>query len=100
GLYRPITIVAPEGTLANPIFPAPTIARFVGGNVLCDTVMRALSQALPRQVCAGIGNLKVIAASGFRRNRPWVHLEIFEGSYGGGHHPAPQGGRGPPFPHH
>ncbi len=83
GLYRPITIVAPEGTLANPIFPAPTIARFVAGNVLCDTVMRALSQALPQQVCAGIGNLKVIAASGFRNNRPWVHLEIFEGSYGG-----------------
>jgi len=83
GLYRPITIVAPEGTLANPIFPAPTIARFVGGNVLCDTMMRALSQALPRQVCAGIGNLKVIAASGYRNNRPWVHLEIFEGSYGG-----------------
>ena len=83
GLYRPITIVAPEGTLANPIFPAPTIARFVGGNVLCDTMMRALSQALPQQVCAGIGNLKVIAASGYRNNRPWVHLEIFEGSYGG-----------------
>lgn len=83
GLYRPITIVAPEGTLANPIFPAPTIARFVGGNMLCDTVMRALSQALPEQVCAGIGNLKVIAASGFRNKQPWVHLEIFEGSYGG-----------------
>jgi len=83
GLYRPITIVAPEGTLANPIFPAPTIARFVGGNMLCDTVMRALSQALPEQVCAGIGNLKVIAASGYRDKRPWVHLEIFEGSYGG-----------------
>src|SRR5207247_2188027 len=26
GLYRPITIVTPEGTLANPIFPAHTIA--------------------------------------------------------------------------
>src|SRR5499426_82441 len=83
GLYRPITIIAPEGTLANPIFLAPTIARFVGGNVLCDTVMRALAQALPQQACAGIGNLKVIAASGFRNKRPWVHLEIFEGSYGG-----------------
>jgi N-methylhydantoinase B len=45
--------------------------------------MRALAQALPHQVCAGVGNLKVIAASGLRRNRPWVHLEIFEGSYGG-----------------
>ncbi|HEX6024971.1 MAG TPA: hydantoinase B/oxoprolinase family protein, partial [Solirubrobacter sp.] len=28
GLFRPITISAPEGTLANPRFPAPTIARF------------------------------------------------------------------------
>ncbi|MGH8222414.1 MAG: hydantoinase B/oxoprolinase family protein, partial [Woeseiaceae bacterium] len=28
GLYRPIRIVAPRGCIANPIFPAPTIARF------------------------------------------------------------------------
>jgi N-methylhydantoinase B len=28
GLTRPIKIFAPEGTLANPIFPAPVIARF------------------------------------------------------------------------
>ena len=84
GLYRPITIVAPRGTLANPIFPAPTIARFVTGNVLSDTVMKALAQAVPRQVSAGIGNLKAIASSGMgAENRPWVHLEIFEGSYGG-----------------
>ncbi|RPH81891.1 MAG: hypothetical protein EHM88_10605, partial [Candidatus Rokuibacteriota bacterium] len=27
GLFRPITITAPEGCLANPRFPAPTIAR-------------------------------------------------------------------------
>ena len=31
GLTRPITIVAPKGTLANPIFPAPVIARFCPG---------------------------------------------------------------------
>ena len=64
GLYRPIQIIAPRGTLANPIFPAPTIARFVTGNVLSDTVMKALAQAVPRQVSAGIGNLKAIASSG------------------------------------
>ncbi|MCY0881282.1 MAG: hydantoinase B/oxoprolinase family protein, partial [Firmicutes bacterium] len=28
GISRPIQIIAPPGTLANPIFPAPTIARF------------------------------------------------------------------------
>jgi N-methylhydantoinase B len=83
GLTRPITIVAPKGTLANPIFPAPVIARFCPGNQLADTVMKALAGAVPRQVSAGVGNLRVIAFSGAVQNHPWVHMEIFEGSYGG-----------------
>ena len=66
GLIRPITIVAPKGCLANPIFPAPTIARFCPGNQLADTVMKALSAAMPGNVSAGIGNLKVIAFSGLQ----------------------------------
>ncbi|MFM7416335.1 MAG: hydantoinase B/oxoprolinase family protein [Alphaproteobacteria bacterium] len=83
GLTRPIEIIAPKGCLANPEFPAPTIARFCPGNQVADTVMRALAQAVPDQVCAGIGNLKVIAFSGIEGNAHWVHMEIFEGSYGG-----------------
>ncbi|UUX48994.1 hydantoinase B/oxoprolinase family protein [Nisaea acidiphila] len=83
GLTRPIRIVAPEGCLANPIFPAPTIARFCPGNQLADTVMKALAQAAPEQVSGGIGNLKVIAFSGLNHGKHWVHMEIFEGSYGG-----------------
>jgi N-methylhydantoinase B len=83
GLTRPIEIIAPKGCLANPEFPAPTIARFCPGNQVADTVMRALAQAVPDQVCAGIGNLKVIAFSGIKGNSHWVHMEIFEGSYGG-----------------
>ncbi|MGY6632976.1 MAG: hydantoinase B/oxoprolinase family protein [Alkalilacustris sp.] len=83
GLTRPIHIVAPRGCLANPIFPAPVIARFTPGNQLADTVMKALAQAAPEQVSAGIGNLKVIAFSGLRGETHWVHMEIFEGSYGG-----------------
>jgi N-methylhydantoinase B len=83
GITRPITIVAPKGTLANPIFPAPVIARFSPGNQLADTVMKALAPAVPRQVSAGIGNLRVISFSGTVNEQPWVHMEIFEGSYGG-----------------
>src|SRR5712675_96620 len=83
GLLRPIRITAPKGSLANPVFPAPTIARFCPGNQVADTVMKALSQALPGQVSAGIGNLKVIVFSGMRDGAHWVHMEIFEGSYGG-----------------
>ena len=85
GLTRPIRIVAPRGTMVNPIFPAPVIARFCPGNALADTVMKALAQAVPRQVSAGIGNLRVIAFSGLNDGSHWVHMEILEGSYGGRH---------------
>ncbi len=83
GLTRPIEIVAPKGTLANPTFPAPVIARFCPGNQLADTVMKALAQAVPGQVSAGIGNLRVVAFSGLNEGNHWVHMEIMEGSYGG-----------------
>ena len=83
GLYRPITITAPLGCLANPIFPAPTIARVMPGNILADTLMHALAPVIPEQVSAGIANLKAIGFSGLREGQQWVHIEIFEGSYGG-----------------
>lgn len=83
GLTRPITIEAPKGTLVNPIFPAPVIARFCPGNQLADTVMKAFAQIVPEQVSAGIGNLRVVALSGLRDGDHWVHMEIMEGSYGG-----------------
>ncbi len=85
GLFRAISISAPEGCLANPRFPAPTIARFCGGNLVADTLMRALAAIVPDRVSAGVGNLKVIAYSGFRRGRHWVHMDIHEASYGGRH---------------
>lgn len=85
GLVRPIHIIAPKGSLANPVFPAPTIARFCPGNQLADTVMKALAEVAPQQVSAGIGNLRVIAFSGLQDSTHWVHMEIFEGSYGGRH---------------
>lgn len=85
GLTRPIRITAPKGCLANPNFPAPVIARFCPGNQLADTVMKALSQAVPRQISAGIGNLRVVSFSGLDAGGHWVHMEILEGSYGGRH---------------
>ncbi|WP_274652036.1 hydantoinase B/oxoprolinase family protein [Paenibacillus humicola] len=83
GFMRPIKIIAPKGTLVNPAFPAPTIARFCPGNMVADTLMHALSQVVPRQVSAGIGNLNVVAYSGLQREQYWVYMDIMEGSYGG-----------------
>ena len=83
GLTKPIKIIAPLGTLANPKFPAPVIARFSPGVIIADTLMHALAPAVPKQVSAGVGNLKVIAFSGLEDDKHWVHMEIFEGAYGG-----------------
>jgi N-methylhydantoinase B len=83
GLFRPIKITAPEGCLANPRYPAPTIARFVAGNIIAETVMRALAPHVPKAVAASVGNLKVLASSGIRDGGHWVHMDIIEGSYGG-----------------
>ena len=85
GLFRPISIHAPEGSLANPRFPAPTIARFCTGNVLADTLMRAIAPIVPDRVSAGVGNLKVVAYSGLlpEGGGHWVYMDIQEGSYGG-----------------
>lgn len=83
GLYRPVTITAPLGCIANPVFPAPTIARFAPGNIIADTLMKALAPAVPDKVCAGVANLKAVTFTGFSAGQQWVHIEIFEGSYGG-----------------
>ena len=83
GLTRPITIVAPKGCLANPIYPAPVIARFCPGNVVADTLMKALAPVAPRNVSAGVGNLKVVAYSGVVNENYWVYMDITEASYGG-----------------
>jgi len=42
-----------------------------------------LRRPVPKQVSAGIGNLRVMAFSGRTKAGPWVHMEIMEGAYGG-----------------
>lgn len=83
GLVRPIRVVAERGSLANPTFPCATIARFCPGNIVADTLMRALWQICPDKVSAGIGNMKVLAYSGVVDESYWVYMDITEGSYGG-----------------
>lgn len=83
GLVRPIDIVAPKGTLANPSYPAPVIARFCPGIELSNAVVRALAQVVPRQVCGGCANGGGMIFTGQRGESFWVQVELFSGSYGG-----------------
>ena len=61
GAFRPITVIAPPGTIVNVKFPGPC----VGGNTetqprVIETVLGALAEALPDRIgaaCGGTGNI-------------------------------------------
>lgn len=83
GVYRPVSIHAPEGSIANPQFPAPTIARFCPGNRIADLTLAALAEAAPEKCCAGTGNTKTVSFSGVADGDYWVHMDIGSAAYGG-----------------
>jgi N-methylhydantoinase B len=51
GSYRSITVKAPEGSILNPVFPAPVLAR----HLLSCATYRALADVLPDRVLADSG---------------------------------------------
>jgi len=56
GLFRPITLSAPEGSVFNARFPAPVKARSKSSYHLHNAIYQALAQALPGRVQAGSGS--------------------------------------------
>ncbi len=84
GLFRPIHIVAPKGTIVNPVFPAPTIGRFCGGQMLANLIVRALQDVLPERVCAGCSTTKAVTFSSVtEQGDSWIYMDVTEGAYGG-----------------
>ena len=78
GCFRPVTVVAPEGCLLNPIRPAPV----GGGNVEtstrnADVVLAALAQAAPDRVPAQSGGTMTNVMIGGTRadGTPWAFYE-------------------------
>jgi N-methylhydantoinase B len=83
GLFRPVEIIAPPGSIVNATFPAPTIGRFCGGQLVSNLIVKALAEVLPRQVCAGCSTTKAITFSGQSGGEPWIYMDVTEGAYGG-----------------
>jgi N-methylhydantoinase B/oxoprolinase/acetone carboxylase alpha subunit len=86
GMFRPVHVVAPEGSLFNPRFPRATYARFCACQIAADSVLLALAEVLPEQVCAGTGaEVHVIAFSGIEEatRNYWVYVQVNESSWGG-----------------
>jgi N-methylhydantoinase B len=83
GLFRPINIIAPQGTIVNATFPAPTIGRFCGGQLVANLIVRALQDVLPDNICAGCSTTKAVTFSGQIKGVPWIYMDVTEGAYGG-----------------
>jgi N-methylhydantoinase B len=56
GLFRPITIHAPEGSIFNARFPAPVKARSKSSYHIHNAIYAALAAAIPDRVQAGSGS--------------------------------------------
>jgi N-methylhydantoinase B len=62
GSYQPVTVTAPAGSIVNPVFPAPVLARHLTGHLLCCAVYRALADVLPDRVIADSGGAPALRA--------------------------------------
>jgi N-methylhydantoinase B len=88
GMFRPVSVVAPKGSIFNPKFPRACSARMAQVQRVIDCVIRALAPVLPTQVNAGnSAHVMSTSYSGFdaERARYWVCVEVNEGSYGARH---------------
>lgn len=83
GLYRSVTVTAPEGSILNPHFPAPVRGRSMTSFNLNAAIYAALAPAIPDKVAAGSGSMWWITVAGTHADgqRFAVHM-------------LPHGGRG------
>jgi N-methylhydantoinase B len=86
GLMRPITVIAPAGTIVNARPPAAV----AGGNVetsqrIVDVLLRALAQAIPDRIpAAASGTMNNLTIGGIdpRTGNPFAYYETIAGGMG------------------
>jgi N-methylhydantoinase B/oxoprolinase/acetone carboxylase alpha subunit len=86
GVFRPVKVIAPKGTIFNPNFPRACFSRFCQTQRVVDNVNLALADALPDKVTGGnSAGIHFCAYAGFDESigEYWLYLEVNEGSYGG-----------------
>lgn len=87
GVFRPVHVIAPLGSIFNPEYPHGCEARFTQINRIPDQVLQALSVVMPEDVTAGnsanVSSFVYSGKGGQGADDYWVIIEINEGSYGG-----------------
>ena len=83
GYMRPVTVLAPEGTIINPVLPAACAARGVMGYRVFDAIMLALAPVVPNKVIAGgEGGPTLFAFGGYHNGKQFVLTEVMVGTWG------------------
>ncbi len=75
GSYRPLTLIAPEGSIMNAKYPAPVMARHLTGFYIPSAVFGALAKVIPNRVVAdsaAVSNFGVIGTN--ERGDPMVGI--------------------------
>lgn len=88
GLFRPIKVYAPEGSILNPREPAPVGGRACTGHYVPIVVFGALQSVLPKRVIGGAGSpLWIANFSGVREDgKPFATVLFFNGGMGASSH--------------
>jgi N-methylhydantoinase B len=102
GAIRPITIVAPEGSILNPTRPAPVDVRAMITHLLPDHIMDSLSRVIPDQVTANMGTRWMLLADRAPKDGKRILTSFFQaGGMGACHYKdGPSGKLFPIKAHH
>jgi N-methylhydantoinase B len=87
GLLQPIKIIAPEGLVVNPRFPAPvTMCTVTMTEAITTSIWLALAKPCPQWAQSSYGEGTQIRVKGFnaRTKRPFVDMNFFLTSAGSG----------------
>jgi len=83
GLKKPVRILAPQGCLVNPNYPAPVRARMEAGYRCFNAVLKALAQIAPDKVIAGGNDATLVTSLSHQTDgRYRVYLEVYGGGFG------------------
>jgi len=88
GCFKPIKVVAPPGTVVNPVFPAPSVAGNTEGQPrVISAIQGALAKAIPDRVGAAEGGTACnLLLGGVHPDTGefYTHYQLDGGGWGGG----------------
>jgi N-methylhydantoinase B len=86
GFYRPVRIIAEEGTIVNSAFPAASAGRAQACQRVVDVIIGALARAIPERAVAaanGSNTTAVFYGKNPETKEYYVYLETYGGGSGG-----------------